>query len=204
MSSDLAPSFLDCGWAGAAIEGDESGDRHVVVGRPYGALLAVIDGLGHGPEAAAAALQAVRTLQARPELSIEQLFETCHQALRPTRGVVMTLAVLNHPAAMLEWCGVGNVEAVLFRDASSANRRDALTLRGGVVGYRLPTIRVSTLPLGAGDVLVFATDGVRNDFGDDVDRDGDAQQIADSIWTRSVKGSDDSLVFVARYLGGSP
>jgi negative regulator of sigma-B (phosphoserine phosphatase) len=62
---DLA--MLDWAWAGAALEGDESGDACLVAPLPHGALLAVIDGLGHGPEAAVAAREATSLLQVRPE-----------------------------------------------------------------------------------------------------------------------------------------
>jgi serine phosphatase RsbU (regulator of sigma subunit) len=33
-------------------------------------------------------------------------------------------------------------------------------LRSGVVGYQLPTLRASTLPIAPGDLLIFATDGI--------------------------------------------
>ena len=52
--------FLEWGTAGRPISGEtESGDQYVVHSWPGGALLAVIDGLGHGPGDPLAAKEAV-------------------------------------------------------------------------------------------------------------------------------------------------
>ena len=48
-----SPPFLEWGVAAQALPGEAiSGDRHVMQAFPSGALVAVIDGLGHGEEAA--------------------------------------------------------------------------------------------------------------------------------------------------------
>jgi len=72
-----------------------SGDKHVVKVFPHGALLAAMDGLGHGEEAAAAANRVVRVLQAADNESLISLLKRCHERLRSTRGVVISLAAFN-------------------------------------------------------------------------------------------------------------
>src|SRR2546428_3284421 len=58
--------IVEWGVASQTLAGEvESGDKHVVKIFPHGALLAAIDGLGHGEEAAAAANMAGRGLQAK-------------------------------------------------------------------------------------------------------------------------------------------
>jgi len=196
------PSVIDWGWAGAAFEGGESGDLHVVSLLRYGALIAVIDGLGHGPEAAFAARQAAAILETHPTLPVQEQIERCHEGLRKTRGVVMSVASLDTRASTIEWCGVGNVEGVLFRAKSRAeSTREALPTRGGVVGYRLPPVKVSGVSISAGDVLVLATDGIQSGFTAFVDVEDEPQFIADSILARCARASDDALVLVARYMG---
>jgi serine/threonine protein phosphatase PrpC len=117
----------------------------------------------------------------------------------------MSLATLDARSASLDWCGVGNVESALFRATPGAGRaREALVCPGGVVGDRLPAAKVTTLPLRPRDVLVMATDGIREDFSDSLDLTGDVQLISDTIFARYAKGSDDALVLVARYLGADP
>src|SRR2546422_10647190 len=56
--------IVEWGVASQTLAGEvESGDKHVVRIFPHGALLAAVDGLGHGEEAAAAANMAARVLQ---------------------------------------------------------------------------------------------------------------------------------------------
>lgn len=200
-----ARSVIDWAWAGAALGGGESGDLHVVTLLPSGALLAVIDGLGHGPEAALAARAAALVLQTQAELSVLELIERCHEALHKTRGAVMSLASLDSRSSTVDWCGVGNVEGLLFREnLGSVRACEAVPTRGGVVGYRLPSTKVSTVSVRSGDLLVFASDGIRSNFNDAVDFDSPPQAIADAILARHARTSDDALVLVARYLGPTP
>jgi serine/threonine protein phosphatase PrpC len=70
-----------------------------------------------------------------------------------------------------------------------------------VVGYHLPTLRPDTLAISQGDVLVFATDGLRSNFTEDLFLDGSPQEIADHVMARHRRGSDDALVLVVRYDG---
>lgn len=201
MMDNPLSGIIDWAWAGAALEG-ESGDCHVVAQRPHGVLFAAIDGLGHGAEAAEAARAAAALLHARAASRVEELVSSCHVALRPTRGAVMSLAALDIRFETIDWCGVGNVETVLFRAAPGPGRpREGLACPGGVVGYRLPATRVTSVPIRPQDVLIMATDGIREDFSDSPDLSGDAQLIADTILARHAKGTDDALVLVARYLG---
>jgi hypothetical protein len=62
-------------------------------------------------------------------------------------------------------------------------------------------VQAAVIPVGAGDTLVFATDGIGTGFLADVSARDDPQGIADQILARYGKGTDDALVLVARYLG---
>ncbi|HEX3773988.1 MAG TPA: SpoIIE family protein phosphatase [Polyangiaceae bacterium] len=202
--SEVRP-IVEWARAGAPLEGGESGDLEVVVALPGIALLALIDGLGHGPEAALAAREAAAVLRAHAAAPVTELIERCHSALHKTRGAVMSVASLATPSSTIDWCGIGNVEALLFRANGAAARPcEALSTRGGVIGYRLPPIKVSTLPVWTGDLLVFASDGIRPGFSDFVDVESEPQLIADSILARYGRGTDDALVLVARYTGAMP
>jgi serine phosphatase RsbU (regulator of sigma subunit) len=195
--------MLEWAWAGSALEGDASGDVHVVAEFADGVLVGVIDGLGHGVEAAAAALEAARVLAAHAAEPLDALVARCHEALRGTRGAVMSLASLDARAGRMAWAGVGNVEAFLSRgDGPAMARREAIALQGGIVGYHLPTLRISSVPFSAGDVLTMATDGLRAGFADLVSPQASAAELADAILARYGRGTDDALVLVARVAGG--
>jgi|SRR6185295_3156687 len=179
-----------------------SGDMHLVKPFPNGVLLAVVDGLGHGDEATAAAKAAVEILEKYANEPITSLYKRCHEALTHTRGVVMTVASVDAARATITWLGVGNVEDILLRaDTKMSPATESVILRGGVVGYRLPSLHASVIPIMPGDLLLFATDGIRSGFTDSINPGDPPQQIADRILDKHFKGSDDGLVLVVRYLG---
>jgi negative regulator of sigma-B (phosphoserine phosphatase) len=181
----------------------ESGDRYLVTPTQDGWLVAVVDGLGHGAEAAEAAKAAVRSLERHAGEPIIPLVRDCHGSLFGTRGVVMSVAAFHVRDETLTWIGVGNVEGVLLRaQATAGPRRESLLLRGGVVGGHLPALVAAILPVTRGDALIFATDGVRSDFAIELHAQSDApQQLADRVLRGWGTKQDDALVLVARYLG---
>jgi len=178
------------------------GDLHLVKSFQDGLLLAVVDGLGHGEEAVVAAQAAVAVLQAHAEESVVFLVKSCHMVLAKTRGVVMTIASIRFSESALTWMGVGNVEGRLLRAGSSVGQAsESVLLRNGVVGYQLPMLQVDVLPIGVGDLLIFATDGLQAAFDEGINPADSTRTIADRILSRWFKGTDDALVLVARYLG---
>jgi negative regulator of sigma-B (phosphoserine phosphatase) len=181
---------------------NETGDLHVVVPCAQTVLVAAIDGLGHGHEAALAARAAASVLERHRDEPLIELVRRCHEELRRTRGAVLSMASFDLRASTMTWLGIGNVEGVLFRaDGSPGGRRDSLILRGGVVGYQIPPLRPAEYQLGGGDLLVFATDGVRTNFSARAPVELAVQEIANAILARHGKATDDAMVVVVRYLG---
>ena len=179
-----------------------SGDIHVVVEASDGSvLLAAVDGLGHGDEAAAVAERTAEVLKSLPGESVVTLARRCHRALQGTRGVVLTLARVSRQDETLTWLAVGNVEAVLVRQGDVQPSRESVLMRGGVVGYQLPPLGAAVHALNAGDWIVLATDGIRQEFRDNLIPDDDPQVLADRILTTYRRPDDDALVLVARYRG---
>jgi serine/threonine protein phosphatase PrpC len=181
----------------------ESGDRHWVKVCDTRVQLAVLDGVGHGKEAAEAARSAIVTLQQFEGESPIALFQRCHERLRSTRGVVMSLAAFDANDNTMTWLGVGNVEGVLLhRQLQVLSGRETLLQSPGVLGDYLPRLSASVLQVSAGDVLIFATDGIRAGFADNLNLNDSPQQIADRILAQYERGTDDALVLVARYRHG--
>ena len=179
-----------------------SGDLHVVAPFPGGVLVGVIDGLGHGEDAADAALAAAGVLAEHAAEPLPALVERCHEAIRTTRGVALSVAALAGPSGDVSWLGVGNVEATLFRaDPSAGQAWESLVFRGGVVGYRLPPLRSSIVPVRPGDTLVFTTDGVGTDALVGLGSGASPTRIAEDLLSRFALSTDDALVLVARYRG---
>ena len=177
------------------------GDRAVVAFAQEQTLLAAIDGLGHGPEAAAAAQIAADTLTHLVEQDVASAVLECHRALGGTRGAALSLASINGRERTVTWLGVGNVESRLLHGAEPVPLSESLLLHNGIVGHDLPRLTPQTMPMAHGDVLIFATDGIHRDFADDLMPHGSCREIADRILQQHAVGSDDALVLVARYLG---
>jgi negative regulator of sigma-B (phosphoserine phosphatase) len=193
---------LERGEAGLALAGEtRSGDLAVFAPYEGGALVAAIDGLGHGDAAADASVVAAATLRERPGDAPEALLKRCHDALRSTRGVVATLAWFDLASGGLRWTGIGNVEGRLVRaDRKRGDSDDSPTLFGGVLGWSLPKVRVVRTELGPGDCLVMATDGVAADFGSSLMPGVPAPEQAKRVLASHARGSDDALVVAVRYL----
>jgi phosphoserine phosphatase RsbX len=195
--------------AGRALPGESvSGDQAAYVPLDDGAVVTVVDGLGHGPEAAVAAAGAVSEVEAAARaaagvggVALDAVLSTAHTRLRRTRGAAVTIAAIGCDGSM-RWVGVGNVEAHLMRtDGRRAQRVASAVLYGGVVGYRLPRLRVSTVDLAPGDLIVLATDGIDVDFTERVLPVDPPDRVVEGILARYARPNDDALVAAVRYNG---
>jgi hypothetical protein len=182
-----------------------SGDLAVVRVLSEGVLVAGIDGLGHGREAARAAGQAAAVVRESRGRDLARLVQRCHRALRGTRGAAISLAFVSALESRLTWLGVGNVEGrVLSGDPATTRPKGSLALGRGVPGHELPAVRAATIAMTPGDVLALATDGVDASFADSLELSGSSQTISERILAEHWKPPDDALVIVVRYLGARP
>lgn len=178
-----------------------SGDRCIVKNAGDGALLAVVDGIGHGQDAARSAEIAIGVINDSETRSPISLLLRCQQRLQRTRGAVLSLAWFSTADDTMTWLGVGNVAGVLVRrQGYGVARRESLLLRAGTVGAQLPYVSASVLPVTYGDTLIFATDGIRGGFADNLNINASTQEIARNVIEGHWRKLDDALVLVARYV----
>ena len=158
--------ILDFAVSSVIIPGEsECGDLYVVKENSNGALIGVVDGLGHGSDAAEAARIAVQTMDENAGESVISITRFCHDKLKNTRGVVMSLASINVSEGTITWLGVGNVTGILLRsDLNTSPIYESIFMRAGVVGYRLPPLYASVVTISKGDILIFSTDGIKDDY----------------------------------------
>ena len=116
----------------------------------------------------------------------------------------MSLASVDVKHGLMTWLGVGNVQGALVRADKKANSQETLLLRGGVVGDHLPQLQAAVLPVSQGDLLVFATDGVRTDFARTLSAMENPQRAAERIMKNFCSQSDDALVLALRITGIHP
>jgi len=202
---EIKSPIIEWGFATLSFTGeDRSGDAYLVKASEKTALVAAIDGLGHGRQAAEASHIAALTLTDHASEDVTSLVKLCHEALARTRGVVLSLASFDAAGNTMTWLGVGNVDGFLLRaDHRTEPSYESLFRRGGVVGYQLPSLRPSTLQVSPGDTLIFSTDGIRSGFIHEVKPEDSPQEAADMIITNYNRKTDDALVLVVRYVGGA-
>ena len=193
--SKMAPGW---GLASMPLGGkSESGDCCVVKFFDKGVLVAVIDALGHGNAAAHAARIAAATLEQHAHETPELLFRRCDDVMRDTRGAAISVASFDMQHWTMTWLGVGNVTGALVRAHLAAQPRvKQLIVRGGVVGFRLPELQSSVVPVVPGDTLVLATDGVGIDFIESLPAMIGPQPLAEQILQGYATHNDDALVLV--------
>lgn len=175
----------------------ESGDSYVV--KPHGThvLIAVIDALGHGHEAAQAARVATAALSAYANEAVDFLLRQCNALMRETRGAAISLGLLDTRQSTLTWLGVGNVTGALVRaDPKLHPRVKRMMVRSGVVGSQLPDLQPSVIQIAPGDTLILATDGVSSDFTETLPDVLDPQPLADRILQGYATNNDDALVLI--------
>jgi serine phosphatase RsbU (regulator of sigma subunit) len=154
--------------------------------------------LGHGKEAAEASEAPMTAISEHQDDSTEAIITYCHEALKLTRGAVLSLANLDAQQNIIRWVGIGNVEGILLRAGGS---HEWLPLRGGIVGSRMPTVRVSEISVTPGDSLIMFSDGIASQFLDLLSFEQPPAEMAERILAAKTKTVDDAMVLVARYHG---
>jgi negative regulator of sigma-B (phosphoserine phosphatase) len=191
---------LQWGVAAAPLPGQtESGDQFLVEPFSDGTLVAVVDALGHGHRASQIAMQAIDTMTRHAGDNVTALIRRCHEILRERYGATMSLASFDWKTHRMSWLGVGNVAGVFvphaFQPEAPVRR---LLVRGGVVGGDLPDLHPIVVALAPGDTLIIATDGIHEQFADELPGDLTPQPLAEHIFAHYAKSTDDALVLVAR------
>ncbi|WP_353941308.1 SpoIIE family protein phosphatase [Streptomyces sp. HUAS MG91] len=150
------PPRSDLGLLCLPVRGEEAcGDSAAVVDAPDGRTAVVVDGLGHGAEAAEASAAAVTAFRAAPERPLPEILTAMDHALRSGRGAAVGLVRLR--PGSVEHCGVGNVRLLLV---SQDGVRSRALGRPGVVGWNMPQPRSHTLPMPEECAAVVHSDGI--------------------------------------------
>ena len=134
----------------------ECGDAwRVVEGRGRTTVL-LVDGLGHGPEAATAAAIATELFPALVDGPPNALVDALDAGMRLSRGAALSVAAIDEAARTVTFSGVGNVDGrVLAREKNSH-----FLPQNGIIGHAKPTARTTSAPWTADAILVMHSDGV--------------------------------------------
>lgn len=157
----LKGGFVDAA-ANVALAGEEvCGDAWAtMVPQPGRVRMIVADGLGHGDFAAVASRQAVEVFRKGGALSLLDLVETMHQAMRSTRGAAVAIAEIDSGAGQVTYAGVGNIASAIV-DAENTTR---LMSQNGTIGVQYRKFRELTYPWPSKASLVMQSDGLKVDW----------------------------------------
>lgn len=168
------------------------GDSVLIRSTAEHTLVALADGLGHGPDAHRAAGAFVEALLANSGTPSE-LMQGAHRALSGTRGAVAMILRFNHELQTLDCTGVGNIECLAIAHASI---RPVST--PGVVGHNVRRITEASYATLPGDWFALVSDGISLRASFDGYRSLDAQRAAELIVENHSRGNDDASCVVIK------
>jgi anti-sigma regulatory factor (Ser/Thr protein kinase) len=175
---------------------DICGDNACILVRPDGSVgILVADGLGHGPQAAAASGEAVRLFREHPAATPVELLTLLHASLRATRGAAIATAVIDPAARQVIYGGVGNIAG--FITDSGGTRR--MVSHSGTAGHTAGRMQAFHYPMHHRPVLVMFSDGIASSWSPDVHAglfDQDPTLIAAVLYRDHARGRDDASVVV--------
>lgn len=120
--------------------------------------MVVADGLGHGPDANAAAAEAVRIFrETHGHRSTTDVLEAMHGALRKTRGAAVAVAHLDRTSRELKFAGVGNIGATVL--GGNGTWKGA-TSHNGILGHEVRRIQEFSFPWNSSSKLFMHSDGL--------------------------------------------
>jgi negative regulator of sigma-B (phosphoserine phosphatase) len=174
-----------------------SGDAVVIQPIEGGIFAAIVDVLGHGPEAHELALVIGEYLSRYASSDIPGLMTRLHQHVKGSRGAVVGLCAIDAAAGRVVYAGIGNT--VLRRFGKTETRLVSLD---GILGQNMRTPRPQTIELDAGDLIVLYTDGVHDRFTSN-DYPGvfhhTPEDVARIIVERFGKNYDDAACIAVRF-----
>jgi anti-sigma regulatory factor (Ser/Thr protein kinase) len=112
------------------------------------------DGLGHGPLAASAAMEAVRTVLDDPAAEPAALVERAHRRMGHTRGGAIGVVRVDGPVVWFS--GLGNIAAVILADGA---RKGMLSVPG-IAGHQARSIRQFEYTAPPGAAVILHSDGI--------------------------------------------
>ncbi len=160
-------------------------------------FFAIVDGAGHGEDAARVARNCVAFIEENLGGDLVDVVKRMHEHLKGSVGAVAGLGALDEESGELEFVGIGNLTA---RRLGPHGRR--LVPSPGIVGYSIRTPKKDRLRLLEGDVFLLCTDGVREHFGTEECPEllsECAEVAAAAVLDRFGREEDDAACIVLRY-----
>lgn len=118
----------------------------------------IIDGLGHGVEAQAAARAGAQVFGGAPFSTPTVIIEDLHRAMCGTRGGAGAVAQYDADSGHLQFAGIGNIGATLI----TADKSRGLASHPGILGAQFRKAQAFDFAQCQGQLLVMYSDGLQS------------------------------------------
>lgn len=175
----------------------QSGDDALVVRTNEHIVVALADGLGHGPNARLASSRAMRCVAERADLSPIDILAECDVLLRGTRGTALAVARVDLADDTVTISVAGNIRAGLFDSDGGQRFGFAPRVLGTGRGRRLREETVAR----RGRALVLFSDGLPERTDPSLDQAGVRgwpHALAARLLARHARDTDDATVLALR------
>lgn len=169
------------------------GDSAIVIPEERYTFIAVVDGLGHGPQAARAAQAFCSIAEENRNRPLQDILMTAHEGLGATRGVAAALVRIEQKKRELFFSGIGNI-GIYARSRETIQPISS----SGIVGHHVKPAREFKYSLYSGDIIAIFTDGIQSAFEIGTYKHLDVEEMADAILTDHGKAHDDATCVVIR------
>jgi phosphoserine phosphatase RsbX len=156
-------------------------------------LVAVADGLGHGPAAHEASSLFCTIVGLHADEALETIMGRASHAMAGTRGAAAALIRMDTGNDTLEYCGVGNIEL-----RSVSEERVAPVNAPGIVGHRMHRLKTFDYPVVEGDLFVVFSDGISSRFHMEQYQELPVRHIAERLLSEHGKSHDDATCVAIR------
>jgi anti-sigma regulatory factor (Ser/Thr protein kinase) len=180
------------------------GDRWRIAERAGGVSVLIADGLGHGPEAAAAADEAAAAFDQNPFCEPSQIIHRADGRMRGTRGGALAVATVDSRKGAMRYAGVGNIAGHL-RSSRLENGR-GLVSHNGTVGANMRKVQDFDYDCPGQSLLVMHSDGLQTRWDLDLYPGLSLRHpavIAGVLYRDFTRGRDDVTVVVVRFSNGT-
>jgi anti-sigma regulatory factor (Ser/Thr protein kinase) len=187
-------------WGGVSIPKagqDVCGDAWSVSDAGGIRTLLVADGLGHGPDAAEASVEAVRLFHRYNGHSVANLIDYIHGGLRSTRGAAVSIARFDAIAKKIIFSGIGNVAGMTV----TSDETKRMVSMAGTAGFSARKIQSFDYPFERGLVIMYS-DGLATSW--TVERYTNLANLHPSLIAAILyrdfnRHRDDATVLVAKW-----
>ena len=160
-------------------------------------VLLVVDGLGHGPEAAEAAAAATAAVQRAFERTPAEQIQTAHAAMRSTRGAAAAIVELKPSTGVGTFCGIGNIGCFVRAEGKSRS----LASHNGILGHQMRTVQEFSFPFPPRALLYAYSDGLTSRWDPSTYPGLESRHpalVAATLYRDHNRGRDDATLAVVR------